>query len=996
MMDKNKIREFLTRSLQDESFMEMLFKLKQDVKKIDFFEKNAVAFFHEVISPEAEKLGYDISEKDWLTFEKSQLSATKKSLIAEDLENVTGGKFSMASLLLGTALFGFAVPAANQMTTGVAFAFDDNGQHASSDDDKGGAKNEGEQANAEAENEPVGEEQNGENKVERAEPGDEEANVTSSASVVVEDEKWNTDSVNVLLQKAYSTGDVELNELRAIIVEQWKTKEIDQVIESEILQQLTPDLNELKQLIEEKEDNTWNTDSAKTLLRKARSTGDVELKDLSTKIEEKWNTKKIDKVIESEILQQLTPDLNELKQRIEDTWNITSINDLIHKAYSTKYVEIAELYNKTLEQWRTKIYPVMNSNLLQQLTPDLNELKRRIEEKEDNTWNRDSLITLLQKAYSTGDVELKKLSTKIADQWDMTKIDKLIEPEILQQFTSDLNELKRRQKEHDEILATGRKTLALLPYVGKNLEAYRLVEKNKYVEYVPDNWDELCKTDVDSAVQIIKKFSFNPQNNQVSRNLPREAYIAAQKVLIIALIDQYPNVVTKLSTFPDLDSQEKHYDEIIQRFTKILSPRQCAQLVYTQVAEIIAYNYEQSDIAENASWLQNHAAKMLENSWGVCRGYAHLTNLLMRILGIPSVFLGSGIHAFNAIYFENEWWLIDTTWASNLSVNEYLKTTSNEKVPADYKQDSRYNVIKKTNNGKASMNYFPKSGQTAEEYNRQFINQTAAHRVCYGNFKVLYGNTVGEMTIQKRRGGPQVLWDISKELIDEKGELRIPQNIMDYIDFLSIKDDEILKQIKKIHIPKHLQLEITLDRRLKHMESVTVAPDNPYYGDSHGLIWDKKSGKVLRIPMDGKISISKDFNGTFTDEVLKRIYEINVAPDNPYYGYSHGLIWNKQSGEKLHIPNYGYSDGLVWNKQSGKVLHIPKDGKISISKDFNGTFTDKDLKAITEIKVAPDNPYYIMYKPKFWGKTGLYYRSSWGIPGTYMLPLARPLWTKPD
>ena len=34
MMDKSKIREFLTRSLQDESFMEMLFKLKQDVLQI--------------------------------------------------------------------------------------------------------------------------------------------------------------------------------------------------------------------------------------------------------------------------------------------------------------------------------------------------------------------------------------------------------------------------------------------------------------------------------------------------------------------------------------------------------------------------------------------------------------------------------------------------------------------------------------------------------------------------------------------------------------------------------------------------------------------------------------------------------------------------------------------------------------------------------------------------------------------------------------------------
>ena len=126
----------------------------------------------------------------------------------------------------------------------------------------------------------------------------------------------------------------------------------------------------------------------------------------------------------------------------------------------------------------------------------------------------------------------------------------------------------------------------------------------------------------------------------------------------------------------DIDRHKETYEKIKVEVDRIVrsadadksdNPRQMkiANAIYCWVANNIKY----IDIEEQ------NAFDVFENRCGICRGYSHLTNLMMRLAGVPSLHIGSlnkcdniG-HAFNAVYIDGVvpertgWTLLDSTWA---------------------------------------------------------------------------------------------------------------------------------------------------------------------------------------------------------------------------------------------------------------------------------------------------------------------------------------------
>ena len=107
---------------------------------------------------------------------------------------------------------------------------------------------------------------------------------------------------------------------------------------------------------------------------------------------------------------------------------------------------------------------------------------------------------------------------------------------------------------------------------------------------------------------------------------------------------------------------------------------QKADAIYRWVAKNIRYDFEScNDTCEKtkAKRKPQDAYFVFNQKTGVCEGYARLTNLMMRMAGVPCMYVGSingpdknyG-HAFNAIYVEDEsddrkgWTLLDSCWAS--------------------------------------------------------------------------------------------------------------------------------------------------------------------------------------------------------------------------------------------------------------------------------------------------------------------------------------------
>ena len=127
----------------------------------------------------------------------------------------------------------------------------------------------------------------------------------------------------------------------------------------------------------------------------------------------------------------------------------------------------------------------------------------------------------------------------------------------------------------------------------------------------------------------------------------------------------------------------KAWGEDYYKYVNLPEKMRLADAIYRWTAENILYDFETYDIVEQdtngsqATWKPQDAYFVFKTKKGVCEGYARLTNLMMRIAGIPCMYVSSicgkddyCAHAFNAVYINDDvngrqgWTLVDPTWAS--------------------------------------------------------------------------------------------------------------------------------------------------------------------------------------------------------------------------------------------------------------------------------------------------------------------------------------------
>ena len=140
-----------------------------------------------------------------------------------------------------------------------------------------------------------------------------------------------------------------------------------------------------------------------------------------------------------------------------------------------------------------------------------------------------------------------------------------------------------------------------------------------------------------------------------------------------------------------VDINEKAiYQNILDLVFKITKELQTdmekADAIYRWVAENIDYDFESFDATKQycdksnktlAERKPQDAYFVFAKKTGVCEGYARLLHLMMRMAGIPCMYVGSICgptqkygHAFNAVYMEDEgenrkgWTLLDSCWAA--------------------------------------------------------------------------------------------------------------------------------------------------------------------------------------------------------------------------------------------------------------------------------------------------------------------------------------------
>lgn len=109
-MKNEKIKEFLTKLAQEESFKVEFLKLKEKVEKKGFSKTDNEKFISECLLPWSKKLGYKLSKKDFIDFDRTQKPTEITGLSPAELENVSGGGLMLLSLfaMFGSALAGLA------------------------------------------------------------------------------------------------------------------------------------------------------------------------------------------------------------------------------------------------------------------------------------------------------------------------------------------------------------------------------------------------------------------------------------------------------------------------------------------------------------------------------------------------------------------------------------------------------------------------------------------------------------------------------------------------------------------------------------------------------------------------------------------------------------------------------------------------------------------------------------------------------------------------
>ncbi len=235
----------------------------------------------------------------------------------------------------------------------------------------------------------------------------------------------------------------------------------------------------------------------------------------------------------------------------------------------------------------------------------------------------------------------------------------------------------------------------------------------------------------------------------------------------------------------------------ISKHYRLSKQMRIAKAIYRWVAKNITYDFESIKEGPNGESLRKpqNAIFVFNQKSGVCSGYANLTNLMMRMAGIPSACVGSIkgkntdiSHAFNLIYLENSttnhkgWALLDATWgapesdkdlkATTPTVEELIHNNMNcfGEVFYDDSADLSYSIYERLEEINAAKN--PTKMDRVEEY----ISEVRA--ISEGAIKKYSDNMVGNV-----------------DNVNQESQSELDKINPEYQDIVTFKDFEVFSEI---------------------------------------------------------------------------------------------------------------------------------------------------------------------------------------------------------
>ena len=215
---------------------------------------------------------------------------------------------------------------------------------------------------------------------------------------------------------------------------------------------------------------------------------------------------------------------------------------------------------------------------------------------------------------------------------------------------------------------------------------------------------------------------------------------------IDSIVDRYPNKFNSISEFAD---------KVSSNFSTVLEK---TRAVYYWVSNHVFYDYNEAKInyrkryyfknqKELEIFRRRYAENVLRRKTGICEGYSQLMKFVLRDLGIKceivsgyakNQFKHIGViqkntsHAWNAVFVDGKWHLLDATWSTGNDEDEpgkfefddfYFFTKPELMILSHYAKDSKWLLLEKPMSKSAFFyapifyNYYHKSGLALTKMN---------------------------------------------------------------------------------------------------------------------------------------------------------------------------------------------------------------------------------------------------------------------------------------
>lgn len=523
---------------------------------------------------------------------------------------------------------------------------------------------------------------------------------------------------------------------------------------------------------------------------------------------------------------------------------------------------------------------------------------------------------------------------------------------------------------------------------------YKAQYNQKFIDLLPTTFEE-CKPYLD----IRKPDKYKSQEEDY-RNISKEMKLEIAKQVVKILSDSLDDV--NVDEYMD----EQVYDRLDELNSKIQSRTTRAQKIYEWMAENLAYN--RGDLVEQScdSSYRNHPAQVFKNKYGICRGFARLANVMLRLAGVPSIRVFSHLdeddtgHAFNLIFTgegeTGEWALMDVTGGSYKKVNiDEVKLGLDNEVNGNIKESE----ADTNSGGEIDKNYFPYDGDI-KKFNRYMVNKGEGAYLIDG-FRLR--KRISDKEFEKFK-----VSDSKKEvrikncLVDEDGKLVLSENIKNLDDFWLIYEGDYTQKVSKLDLS---DCKIKVSRSI--FKLTDLKKENIILGENPNYVWENDilyyKDENTKLPICGNIEKAENLtlskvNDSIIEENLKfenlrtltiesdfdvleykiraflelnsQIKTIEVKKGNTSYLMENEVLYYLEEGEKIPLwGNFENINEICCGERWFFFFYYHKTfknlKKLKIKKDFDVTanliidFLEKNPQ-IETIEVEEENSLYSM------------------------------------